>query len=79
MTDLSKATDAALAEARIKALQEACTEASRMARKWQDEADETHSAHQSELLRTWSVAAQRVADAIAALAQSSRADRGDQG
>jgi uncharacterized protein YukE len=64
LTDRSKA-----AEARAQVLEEAAAEARRLAKEWQDEAEGTHSSHQSELRRTWSDAAERVAAAIAALAQ----------
>ena len=67
MTVKSKTPDAALAAARIQALDEAAAEASRMARAWRDEADGNHSNHHSELRRTWAEAAERVAEAIQAL------------
>ncbi len=69
MTDTSKTSELALAEARVRALEEAVAEARRIAREWRDEAEGTHSSHHSDQLRTWSDAAQRVADAIAALAR----------
>ena len=58
-------------EARARALEEAVAEARRMARAWRDEAEGTHSSHHSELRRTWADAAERVAEAIAALARPS--------
>ena len=57
-------------EARARALEEAAEEARRMARAWRDEAEDTHSSHHSDLRRTWADAAERVADAISALASN---------
>lgn len=54
-------------EVRAQALEEAAAEARRLAKGWRDEADGTHSSHHSELRRTWADAAEKVADAIAAL------------
>ncbi|EYD74956.1 hypothetical protein Rumeso_03468 [Rubellimicrobium mesophilum DSM 19309] len=54
---------------RAQALEEAAEEARRLAKAWRDEADGNHSSHHSELRRTWADAAEKVADAIAALGQ----------
>ena len=54
---------------RTRALEEAVEEARRLAKGWRDEADGIHSSHHSELRRTWADAAEKVADAIAALGQ----------
>ena len=72
MAETTKASDASLAETRIKALEEARAEVLRLAKQWQSEADETHSSHQVDLRRTWADAAEKVADAIAALARPGR-------
>jgi hypothetical protein len=70
MTESTKVSDPGLAQARLQALEEAGEEARRFAREWRDDADGTHSSHQSGLLRTWADAADRVAEAIAALART---------
>ena len=69
MRGTSKTPDAVLAEARVQALEEAVTEARRLARVWRDEVDGAHSSHHSDLRRTWAEAAEKVADAIGALAR----------
>ena len=68
MTDKSKAPSVADARIRVRALEEAAAEALRLATEWRDEVDGTHSSHHSELRRTWADAAERVAEAITALA-----------
>ena len=67
MANTSEDTEELAAEVRLQTLEEASSEARRLARQWRDEADGTHSSHRSHLLRTWSDAADRVADVIAAL------------
>lgn len=67
MANASEDTKGPAAEARLQALEEASAEARRLARQWRDEADGSHSSNHSHLLRTWSDAANKVADAIAAL------------
>lgn len=67
MTDMS--------EARLQALEEASTQARRMARQWMEEAEGNHSSHHAELRRAWAEAAERVAEAIAGLARRSGAGR----
>ena len=69
MRDTSKTPDANLAAARVQALEEAVAEAQRLAREWRDEVDGTHSSHHSDLRRTWADAAEKVGEAIAALAR----------
>jgi predicted nucleic acid-binding Zn-ribbon protein len=68
-TPMTKASEATHAKARLQALEEAVAEARRLANVWQDEVDGTHSSHHSDLRRTWSEAAEKVAEAIAALAR----------
>lgn len=70
MTNTTNALAPKSAEVRLKALEEAGEEARRVARQWRDDADCTHSSHQSDLLRTWADAAERVAESIAALART---------
>jgi hypothetical protein len=67
MAKVSEDTKEPATEARLQALEEASSEAQRMARQWREEAEGTHSSNHSHLLRTWSDAADRVADAITAL------------
>jgi len=69
MTDRSKASSVADARIRVRALEEAAAEALRLATEWRDDVDGTHSSHHSDLRRTWADAAERVAEAIAALAR----------
>jgi hypothetical protein len=69
MTDRSKASDATHAKARVQALEEAVAVAQRLATEWRDEVDGTHSSHHSDLRRTWADAAEKVAEAITALAR----------
>ncbi len=61
--------DQKAADIRVQALEEAALEARHMARNWRDEAYGNHSSHHSDLRRTWADAAERVAEAIAALAR----------
>jgi hypothetical protein len=77
MTDSSKVADAALAHARREALQAATAEARRLAQMWRDEAEGNHSSQHSNLRRTWSDAAEKVAEAIEALIQQGEADKPD--
>jgi hypothetical protein len=58
--------------ARAKALQEAVAEAQRLAREWRDGAEGNDSSHHSEMRGTWADAADKVAEAIAALAPHKR-------
>jgi hypothetical protein len=67
MARASEDSEGPAAEARFQAFEEARSEAFRIAKQWRDEADGTHSSNRSQLLRTWSDAAERVADAIKAL------------
>ena len=62
------------AEARAQAIEEAAAEVRRMAREWRDQADGTHSSHHSHLRRTWADAAEKVAEALGALARQDGAD-----
>ena len=73
MTDKSKPSNAADARSRVRALEEAAAEALRLATEWRDEVDGTHSSHHSELRRTWADAAEKVAQAITALAREGQA------
>jgi hypothetical protein len=56
-------------EARAKALEDAAAEARRLANEWRDGTEGNHSSHHTQLHRTWADAAEKVAEAIAALAQ----------
>ena len=67
MANASDDTKGPAAEVRLQALEEASAEARRLARHWRDEADGTHSSNHSHLLRTWSDAAGKIADAISVL------------
>lgn len=69
MANASEDREGPAAEARRQALEEASAEARRLAVQWRDEADGTHSSNHSHLLRTWSDAADKVADAITALSR----------
>lgn len=77
MTSNSKVPDVTLAEARREALQEATAQARRIAQAWRNEAEGNHSGNPSNLRRTWADAAERVADAIEALAQQGEADESE--
>ena len=61
MANMNEDTEELAAEVRLQTLEEASSEARRLARQWRDEADGTHSSHRSHLLRTWSDAADKVA------------------
>ena len=74
MTERSKTPAAGPAEARAQAIEEAAAEVRRMAREWRDQADETHSSHHSHLRRTWADAAEKVAEALGALARQDGAE-----
>ncbi len=74
MVEPGTTSDDALAEARLRAMEEASAEARRLAARWRHEADGTHSSHHSDLRRTWADVAGRVADAIDALARRDEAD-----
>jgi hypothetical protein len=61
--------DPKVTQTRTQALEEAAAEARHLAQDWRSGAEGNHSSHHSELRRTWAEAAEKVAEAIAALAR----------
>ena len=59
--------DGSAAEVRVRALEEAAAVARRLAEGWRAEGEGNHSGHHADLRRSWADAADKVADAIAAL------------